>query len=94
MLSIDELKKCYPLMKNRQCLFEQALYTNELKKRYILMQNCSQRQHLSSVVYESFDRQHFLKKALSIEKYIDNTCLDKRYLSSVIRQRFFTSTVY
>jgi len=33
MLSIDELKKCYPLMKNRQCLFEQALSTNELKKR-------------------------------------------------------------
>ena len=50
MLSIDELKKCYPLMKNRQCLFEQALSTNELKKRYLLMKNYSHRQRLFSQV--------------------------------------------
>jgi len=88
-------------MKNRQCLFEQALSTNELKKRYLLMKNYSHRKRLlsqvlsiSSVVYESFDRQHFLKKVLSIKKYIDNNCSYKRYLSSVIRQHFFTGAVY
>jgi len=59
MLSIDELKKCYPIMKNRQCLFEQALSTNELKKHYLLMKNCSHRQRL-------------LSQVLSMKALIDN----------------------